>query len=55
MSYKKIHSDYAVLRCYREAVKRIRLKGKEPSQVTLKRMAEIKLRINEYSNGQITK
>jgi len=55
MSYKKIHSAYEVLRCYREAVKRMRLKGKEPSQVTLKRMAEIKLRINKYSNGQITK
>ena len=54
MSYKKIHSDYAVLRFYREAVKRSRLKGKEPSQVTLKRLAEIKLRINKYSNGQIT-
>ena len=54
MSYKKIHSDYAVLRCYREAVKRIRLKGEEPSQVTLKRMADIKLKIKKYSNGQVT-
>jgi|TARA_R100001530_G_scaffold62457_1_gene44939 hypothetical protein len=54
MSYKKITDAYQVLRCYREAVKRIRLKGKEPSQVTLKRMADIKLKIKKYSNGQIT-
>jgi hypothetical protein len=54
MSYKKIKEAYEVLRCYREAVKRIRLKGEEPSQVTLKRMADIKLKIKKYSNGQVT-
>ena len=54
-SYNKKKQAYEVLRSYKEAVKNIRAKGREPSVGTLKRIAEIKMFINKYSNGQVTK
>ena len=50
-SYNKKKQAYEVLRSYKEAVKNIRAKGREPSAETLKRIAEIKMFINKYSNG----
>ena len=54
-SYNKKKQAYEVLRSYKEAVKNIRAKGREPSAETLKRIAEIKMFINKHSNGQATK
>jgi len=54
-SYSKKKKAYEVLRSYREAVKNIREDGREPSAGTLKRIAEIKMFINKYNNGEITK
>ena len=54
-SYNKKKQAYEVLRSYKEAVKNIRAKGREPSAETLKRIAEIYMFINKYSNGQVTK
>tara|TARA_R110000751_G_scaffold61239_1_gene127473 strand:- start:28 stop:204 length:177 start_codon:yes stop_codon:yes gene_type:complete len=54
-SYSKKKRAYEILRSYREAVKNIKASGREPSVGTLKRIAEIKMFINKYSNGQVTK
>ena len=54
-SYSKKIRAYEILRSYREAVKNIKASGREPSVGTLKRIAEIKMFINKYRNGQVTK
>ena len=54
-SHTKKKRAYVILRSYKEAIKNIKASGREPSIGTLKRIAEIKMFISKYSNGQVTK
>ena len=54
-NFKKRAQTYQILRSYRQAIKNIRAKGREPSAHTLARVAELRMKIRSYSNGQADK
>ncbi len=53
--FKKRAEDYQILRSYKEAIKNIRNKGREPSPKTLARIAILRMKIRSYSNGKADK
>ena len=54
-NFKKRANTYQILRSYKEAVKNIQSKGRQPSPGTLARIAKLKMEIRSFSNGQIDK
>jgi len=54
-NFKKRAQTYQILRSYKQAIKSIRAKGREPSAQTLARMTELRMKIRAYSNGQADK
>ena len=54
-NFKKRAQTYQILRSYRQAIKSIRAKCREPSAKTLARMTELRMKIRSYSNGQADK
>ena len=54
-NFKKRADNYVILRSYKQAIKSIRAKGREPSAQTLARMTELRMKIRSHSNGQADK
>ena len=54
-NFKTRAQTFQILRSYKQAVKSIRAKGREPSAQTLARMTELRMKIRSYSNGQADK